>query len=502
MNIRARNWALAAVSLCFCTTAVFAQDQQQQQPSPIDPNAPLQPLDAPQPPLGSGYNRPPVPAARGVSDPYGSQPYDPAQATPDQNTLAGQVPITLGSLQHDRNVFDPSIMVSQFAQSYPQIGGGTAAEGASLLNGILNFDRTWGGYHLALTYVGGEDFGYAYSLNTTPTHEQFQSLSFAQDAIWGRWHLLIRDDFMLSPGAAFTGQGFGGPGLVAQLSSVLGSPLTSLGQSFVPSETINTTIAQRYSNAVLGQVDYSLSRRSDFTVAASYGLLNFETPGFFNSTMVNVQAGYDYSLDRANSIAVLGSYGKIDYTGTATNTSVYGGALAYGRRITGRLAFQAGAGPQEIVSTGSVLGNFRLLYVMANSSLLYQRRRGGVSLSFTRGLTPGSGLFEGATGDTVSGSFFYRFTRFWSANFTSGYALNQSLTPTSAGRVNFDTWFVGATVGRQIGTHAQLNFTYGASDQNAPAACSVSITVCGIPGLQQTVGLTVNWHLFPMRVEQ
>lgn len=499
MNARARNWALA-VSLCACTATAFAQAQQQQQPSPLDPNAPLQPLEAPQPAPGPGYNRPPLPAARGVSDPYEPQPYDPSQVTPDRNTLAGEAPFTIGSLQHNRNIFDPSVSFSQLAQSYPQIGGGTQVGAVSLINGILNFDRTWSGYHLTLIYVGGESFNYAYSLNSSETHSTLQSLTFAQEATWGRWHLLFRNDFMLSPGAAFTAQGFGGPGLVAQYSSLFGSPLTTLGQSFVPSETINTSIAQRYRNAVLGQAEYSLSRRSIFTVAGSYGLLHFDAPGFFSSNMVNAQAGYDYLLDPWNSMAILGSYGKIKFTGTTSTTTDYGGALAYGRKITGRMAFQAAAGPEEVESRGSVLGNFRLLYVTANSSLRYDRRRGGVSVTFTRGLTPGSGVFEGALGDTVSGSANYHFNRLWSASFTGGYALNDSLTPTSTGRVSFHTWIFGASAGRQLGTHAQLNLIYGASDQKTPASCSIQ--TCGVPGLQQTAGLTINWHLRPIRMEQ
>ena len=166
---------------------------------------------------------------------------------------------------------------------------------------------------------------------------------------------------MASPGAAFTGQGMGGPGLASQFSSMLGTSLNSFGQQFQPSETINTGAAMRYRNSVLGQAEYSFSRRSAFTFSGSYGLLHFTGTGYFNSTMVNAQAGYDYLLDPSNSIAILASYGKIDYTGTgisSTGTSTIGtgnsvqdyvGALAYGRKITGRLAFQVAAGPQEIL---------------------------------------------------------------------------------------------------------------------------------------------------------
>ena len=499
MKLLASSWALVVSLVFLCTSLAFAQDQPQP-PSPLDPNAPLQPL----PPAGGASNskKPPTPAARGVSDPFDTQQqYDASQVTPDQNTLAGAAPFTLGSLQHHRNVFDPSISFSQLAQSYPQTGGGGSNVGAvSQIGGSLNFDRTWSEYHLSAIYNGGETFNYGYSTSTSLTHYQFHDFVFQQEADWDRWHVLFRDDFAYSPGATFTGQGFGGPGLAAQFSSLLGSSVTSLAQTFVPSETINTSFAHRYRNALLGQAAYSLSRRAAFTVAAAYGLLHFNESGFVSSTMVNVQGGFDYLLDPWNSIAILGGYGKIDYTGTGSTTTDYVGALAYGRKITGRLAFQAAVGPQEIQSLGSIQGNFHLVFVMVNSTLRYERRRGGLSLNFSRGLTQGSGVFEGATGDTVSANVNYRFTRVWSASVTGGYALNDSLAPVGAQRQRFTNWFVGANVGRQLGTHAKLNFNYGVNDQTNPPTCTVA--VCGIPGLQQSGGVTINWHLRRIVYEQ
>jgi hypothetical protein len=43
----------------------------------------------------------------------------------------------------------------------------------------------------------------------------------------------------------------------------------------------------------------------------------------------------------------------------------------------------------------------------------------------------------------------------------------------------------------------QINFNYGATMQNNPATCPV--VNCGGNGLQQTFGMTVNWHLLPVR---
>jgi hypothetical protein len=497
MKLWQTSWTVV-VALVLCTTGAFAQDQKQDT-SPIDPNAPLQPLDPS--PSGGYANRPPVGAARGVAEPFDPQPYDPAQVTPDQNTLAGAAPFTLGSMQHSRNIFDPAISVSQLGQAVPGNTGPTILTGLSVASASLNFNRTWSEYHFSTIYNGGETFNIGYGaastyFGKTSPHYQFHDLVVTQEADWARWHVLLRDDFMASPGAAFTGQGMGGPGLSAQFSSLLGAPPSSLASAFVPSETINTGEAMRYRNGILGQAEYSFTRRSTFTFSGSYGLLHFTTPGYVSSSMFDVQAGYDYLLDPSNSIAILASYGKIDYTGTGIATTDYMGALAYGRKITGRLAFQVAAGPQEIHYPGAGgVGNLQLLIASVNSALSYQRRRSGISLSYVRGLSGGSGVYLGATSNTFSGNGHYQFTRFWTGSVNGGYALNNSLAAAGAATTQFDNWFFGANLGRRVGPHAQFNFNYGASRQNSPATCPVAS--CGGTGLQQTIGMSVNWHLRP-----
>jgi len=106
-----------------------------------------------------------------------------------------------------------------------------------------------------------------------------------------------------------------------------------------------------------------------------------------------------------------------------------------------------------------------------------------------------TGVFLGATTNTFSGSGHYQFTRFWAGTVNGGYSLNNSLAPAGAATTQFDNWFMGANLGRRVGPHAQINFSYGASKQNNPATCLV--VSCGGTGLQQTFGLSVNWHLRP-----
>src|SRR6202521_2180977 len=190
MKLRETIWTLVVV-IVLGATGAFAQDQKQDT-SPIDPNAPLQPLDSN--PSGVYSNKPPIGAARGVSAPFDPQPYDPSQVTPDQNTLAGAAPFTLGSMQHSRNIFDPAVSVSQIGQTVPGTPGQTILTGVSVVGGSLNFNRTWSEYHFSTIYNGGETFNIGYGVasnffGATSPHYQFHNLSVTQEAEWARWHI-------------------------------------------------------------------------------------------------------------------------------------------------------------------------------------------------------------------------------------------------------------------------------------------------------------------------
>jgi hypothetical protein len=483
MKVRDTIWALA-VALVLCATIVHAQDQKQGSQS-ASPNSALPPLDLG---VSGGPGKPPIGAARGISAANAPQPNDPAQVLPDTNTLAGAEPFGLGSLDSAHTIFDPSISFSELGQTFPPTPGQSSLASTTLLNGIMNFDRTWSKYHLSAAYTGGETF----NLGPITSHTSFQNLMVMQQITWERWHVLLRDDFTASPGAAFTGAGMGGPGLIAQSSSMLGSLLNGSGQAFTPGETIETGNATRYMNSVLGQMEYSFSRRSTLTFSGSYGLLDFPSAGYVSSHMLNAQAGYDYLIDPMDSIGVIASYGKTDYTGATNSNTDYSASLAFGRKITGRLALQAGVGPQQTrVASGT--GNFDLWFMSVNSALSYERRRSGVSFSYTRGLGAGAGVYLGAATNTFLGSGHYQFTRFWTGSVAGGYALNTSLAPAGVATTSFNNVFAGANLGRRVGRHAQINFNYGVQRQGSPAACPVAN--CGIAGIQQTFGMSVTWHL-------
>jgi hypothetical protein len=490
MKMQKKSMCMAAafaVAATLSPSAVRAQNQKSGTSNPVPP------ISSTSPGASSGFGGTPVPAARGVGSAYDAQPYDPAQVEPDTNTLSGAENFGVGSLQHSRDVFDPSITVSSWGQTgVPGTNGQTGLHATSLIGGGLNFNRTWGRYQFTTSYSGGENLYYGFQQNMP-----FHDLVVSQDIAWQRWRLHLRDDFAAAPGASFAASGMGGPGLIGQFSSTLGNSLSSVGQRFQPSETIQTNQAMRYRNTALGEAEFSLSRRSVFTFSGSYGLLHFTGAGYINSHMIDAQAGYDYLLDPKNSIAVLGSYGKIDYTGTAISTADYLADLAFGRKITGRLAFQAAAGPEQIRVSGAGNGSFQVWTWSANTALTYERRRSGFSMAFVRGLSGGSGVLFGAKSNTFSGTLHHQFTRFWFASANGGYAFNTSLAPAGAATTNFNTWFMGANLGHQMGRHVQVGFNYGLLKQDNPAVCPI-VGGCGTVALQQSFGMTVNWHLRPV----
>jgi hypothetical protein len=499
MKLRETIWALAFV-LLFCATAVRAQSQDQGS-QPVTPIAPFPPADS----IGSGgRGKPPAAAARGVSSGSDSGSYDPSQVLPDDNTLSGAQFFGVGSLEHAHNIFDPSFSITDLGETNPgNVVGQTNLSATAILNGGLAFDRVWSINHLTMNYNGGESFiagplyGGAFS-----RYSQFHNLTVIQQMTWERWHVLLRDDFTASPGAVFTGTGMGGPGLIEQFSTQMSAALSSFGQAFLPNETIETGNIMRYRNSVLGQAEYSFTRRTAFTFSGSYGLLDFTDAGYINSQMLNAQAGYDYLLDPSNSIAVLASYGRIDFTfsplrttnNVTASTTNYMAGLAFGRKITGRLAFQAEAGPEQI-RVADAAGDYAFWIASANSALIYDRRRGGVTFSFLRGLGAGSGVFLGSVANTFTGSGRYEFTRFLTGSVNGGYAMNKSLAPAGMPTLNFNNWFIGANLRQMLGEHYALSFNYGVQHQGA-VACPVAN--CGVPGYQQTFGMTVNWHLRPV----
>jgi hypothetical protein len=326
--------------------------------------------------------------------------------------------------------------------------------------------------------------------------QTFQDLALSQEILGGRWTLRFRDDMSFSPQATFGGLDTGGPSNYA-----LNSLLSSIQPSLAPGQTILTGRSSRLDNTALGEVDYALNRRSSVTFTGSYGLLHFLGPGYIDSQVVSGRAGYNYSLSPRDQISVIYGYSRTSFRGIPGTIDTDMAQLAFGRKVTGRLAWQVAGGPQILRYNGFGTSATHQLSWNVNSALSYAMRRTGYSLTYSHGMTSGSGVIFGAETNNITASISHSFTRFWSGGIEGGYALNSYLHTTSTTTGRFSNWFGGLNLGRQVGRHMWFSLNYGFQEQNANGVvCQVAS--CGFAGLRQVVGITMRWHPMPFGVGQ
>jgi hypothetical protein len=487
-------WALAA-SLLLCAANTRAQGQQQNSTS-TNPGGPIPSLAS----SGKSNNRGPVPAARGVSqadseDAYYSVP----QAEPDTHALSGAEKLSLGALGGARNVLDVEIILNEIGDTGTPNGLGQPQLGSvTMFGGSLNFSHSWRRYRLAGFYNGGESV--AFRSPNGLYQNWYQDVAIEQDMNWNRWTVRLRDDFLASPQAAFGGQNIGGPGLLGQFNPAAGIPLGAVTSGFGQSETILTGQTMRLSNTALGEADYAVSRRSMITFSGTYGLMHFTGPGYIDNHMLNTQVGYEFSLSPKSSIAFIAGYARTGYAGSDQVTESDKFNVAFGRKITGRLAFQVAGGSEQIR-----LYNFTPRVAPhwtwnLNTAVSYELRRTGYSLSYAHDVTSGSGVFFGARSDIFTASVHRRLTKSWTVTANAGYAHNVSLVAVGSAASVFNNWYGGANISRQVSRHATIGFNYGVQRQSANAnVCPVAN--CGNTTLGQTFGMTLTWHPRPIAIE-
>ena len=484
-----KSTCVFAAALALGIAPLCAQGQQADSRSG-SPASPIEPVGTAR---DDGSNRGPIPGASGVSRAYDSLADDPSQAVPDEHTLASVEDYGVGLLGAARNQFDPSVIFTQGGQTgYPGSSGPTGLASMTIGGGRVDFLRTGSRYQLFAIYNGGETLYHPQILQNLAYH----NFDMGQEIWWNRWALRVRYNFLASPQADFGGQGVGGPGMWGGAAVNPGDLLPpAIGINFAPSETILTGPAIRLRHTALAEMDYAWSRRSRLTFAGSYGLLQFNTAGYLNSRGFAGQAGYEYSLDPKDTIGVLGAYGKTNFDGSSIFADSTLAELSFGRKITGRLALQLAAGPQQIRLLNAAPAGLRMWTWAMHDALTYQRRRTGLSLTYAHGLTGGSGVLFGAQSHILTAILSRRLTRFWTASLTSGYARNSGLASLHGISYDYNTWFSGANAGRQMGRHLNVNFNYGVERQTSTAVCPVA--ACLTNAYQHTFGMTVRWHLLP-----
>lgn len=497
MKSRVQMWSLILV-LALAVPA--ARAQQQKDPRVNPPVAPLPPI-----PMNESSSRAPL------DDPA---PNPQNALKPDESPLSGAEAFTLGTSGGGRSYVTPSIRYTQVTDNTKRT---TTSAADWRTNGNLTGNLSL--LHIKSRSQFGIDYSAGGSLFSTANNHRgsFHRLGISEHISWRRVTLLLADSMTYLPESSFGSGGFGGistglggfgnsgsgTGLGGGLGGFGGGLGGGSGSVIVPGQSILTGIGRRISNTAVAQIQYMVSPRASMTISGSHGMLRFLDGGFITSNNYRFSSGYDYKLNAADSIGVNYSSSMMRFSGINRSGNFHNVHLAYGRRLTGRLAMRLSGGPQFGTFTNPVAGSGHRTSWGLSSSLLYRFRNSNLSLDYLHRATSGSGVLVGADSDNFNGSLSRQLTRMWSGGLSFGFAHNNSIRQlnTAATTRTVNTWHAGLNLHRPLGRNAQLFLNYTASGQRATNPVGCTGVVCGRLPIRHHFGLGITWGFGPYAID-
>lgn len=462
-----------AAGLALCVPAVLPAQTQQKDPR----------LNPPVAPAGESTSRAPAGAmAAGASAPA------PA-SQPDQKPLTGAELLSLGTFDGGHTYLLPSFSVtsgSEWNEGDYRFRGN--------VRGGMAFHRDTGYNQMSLTYTTGALFGGERSTFESQAH----SLVFNQNFQFRRWTLMVADSFNFLPESSFGFGGFNGIGQPNQGGlpnwnpGYSGGHQPNLDPTFLPDQTIYSGNSTRWSNTIIGQGTMQMTPRWSLTATGSFGMLRFLDAGFVESNNALIRAGLNYALSARDTLGF--SYGasliRFSNDGAVNNHLVQ---VIYGRRLTGRLALQVGAGPSFIMTDNPVVGSRQQASWSASSNLIYTVGRSTYGAGYSFRTTNGSGVQVGAQTHAVHFQGGHQISRMWSLMGSAGYAHNRGLAALNdvTVRRTFNTWHASIDLGRPVNRYTRLSFRYHVSNQSV--SCPPGALTCVSSGLRHQMGINLDF---------
>jgi len=414
---------------------------------------------------------------------------------PDTTPLTGIQAPTLGSPGLQHSYWMPGI---QWTGSIQSNSYNQTQSSSWLMNnyfvGNVSLLKAWSRSQLAINYSGG---GFI-TTDSNQGNGYYQNLALSQSFQWNRWQLQFLDQFSYLPQSSF---GFGGGSGLATpgTGGPLGPVIPGMGNSTVPNQSIYASVGPRYSNASAVQITYLTSPRGSVTLSGSYGLLNFIDPGNVDSNTISGSIGYNYALNRQDTIGAFYRFSAYHYPGQPEAHGDHSFNLAYGRKVTGRMALQLYAGPDFTTSRITATNADSLNYgVNVGANMQYAFRNSGITLNYSHGISGGSGVLTGSSGDQVNSSVTHQLTRIWSGQLNVGYSHNTPIgLAAQTNTQSYNTWTVGGGVSRPLGRNASLGITYTADFTNYGTPTCAG-TACIANQTFHYISINFQWHARPL----
>lgn len=427
---------------------------------------------------------------------------DSQSSVADTRPLSGAQYITMGNVTNNRSYWQPRFDVTGSADSNPGEGASGAAWGAwtSFLAGA-DVHHTSGASDVMLSYTGGG----MYSSDKNVPNGTVQELGFTGKVSFHRSVLAFLDQLNYLPQASL---GFGGVGGLP----LSGSGSTGLGPGFSSGQSILTGQGQNLANSSVVQLETFLTPRGSITMTAGYSVLHFFGNDLIDSGDITFQGGYNYQLTHHDTLAFLYAFSDFRYGSVSQSIDTHSAEASYGRRITGRLAFEAAGGPEIALfnqgagtagGTGAGSGASNTssthLYWTVNSALNYQFQRTALSATYWHGVGTGSGVVAGSLNDTVTGSLTRQMSRVFSSGLSAGYSRNSALP--IAGSLftsqNYDYWFAGASLAHPFSETLALTFSYQMQYQTTSSTFCIGNS-CGTSFVRHLISVGLSWHQRPL----
>lgn len=422
--------------------------------------------------------------------------------TPDEHPLSGGQILGIGSWGPKHSFLKPSLRLSQTVDSNPPLlsSNDGSYRGFTNVGGNVQWMQ-YVGRDAEIRYSGALRYDTLARLQGYSQFTNAHSIATSKSIRLRTWNLLIDDEVQYSQNSTFGAAGMEGmDSMVTQTSqwgglSNLQLTSTSLQPNLLPNQSILTERVGRIANTALLELDAHLGTRDIATLAASYGLLHFDSSLLRNTNQASVIAGYNRAMTGRDSVAFEGAFTQFNYQESGTSFSTEYLSMLYARRISERSSIELGAGPQI---TQSLLSQMNQLYLgwQGCGTMQYQTRSMNLSAQAMHATSGGAGVLDGATAITTGlGRVDFAFAQYLSMSFSSGVSRNQQLG--SARR--YDAQFAELALNRKLGRYTNLFLSYDFQHQTNSFVCTGP--ACGYVGLRNVFGIGLAWNYRPIGVQ-
>jgi hypothetical protein len=384
---------------------------------------------------------------------------------------------------------------------------------ATRVSGSVDLLKFWHRSITTLDYVGG---GIFYGVNSI---QSIQQLNLSHRFLGRRRQLTLAGSLSSYPTGNFGFSSFGGAGLYDLVFAGTGAGMQAgpgLADFLGANSLAGVGQASHLNSVVLGEFTQILTARSLLTVAGGYGITHYfgESDNLINNSQFSALARYSYQLSSRSEVGAIYGYRAFQFPlasdGQVQTQLVQG---MYQRQLSRRMSFAAGAGPEFTrlrrryeLQDGPIQVKFyattNQINVSAFALLNYRLRRSGLTLSYNRLVTSGSGLAAGANTDVVRFFAGLPISHLWQSSFNAGYVRQSFIGQNAFGTTQppYQNGYVGVGVRRAFGRHLNFVASYQLNTSSSNGFC-VQLNGCGNTVRRQSFLVGLSMGLRPIRLE-